>query len=101
VEKLRAIDFEEVLLTSVESALSSVFGPATMKAVDFYIDKRIALTNPTEYSRSMQKLFGEGAKVLIGKMIEGIAKGAGLEGGYASLEECVAKARAKLGPRSD
>jgi len=90
-------DFEEVLLSSIESALSAVFGPSTTKAVNFYVDKRIALYNPTEYSRSMQKLFGEGAKVLIGKIIEGLSKGAGLEGsGFSSLEECVAKVRAKL-----
>lgn len=89
-------NFEELLLGSIESALSTVFDPNTMKAVNFYVDKRIAVTRPDEYSNSMRKLFGDGAKVLIERIIEGVSKGAGLEAKFATLEECAAGARAKM-----
>ncbi|MDV3293948.1 MAG: hypothetical protein LYZ70_06725 [Nitrososphaerales archaeon] len=92
---------EEALLGSIETALLMVFDPNTMRAVNFYVDRTIALSNPAEYTRSMQKLFGEGAKVLMDRIIEGVSKGAGLEGGkFASLEECVSSARAKIASRS-
>ncbi len=95
---MRSSSFEKLLLGSIESALLTVFDPNTMKAVNFYVDKRIAITRPDEYSNSMRKLFGEGAKVLIDKIIEGVSKGAGLEAKFATLEECMASARAKMAP---
>ena len=90
-------NLEELLLSSVESALVAVFGPTTAKAVDFYVDRHIALANPAEYSRSMQRIFGEPANVLLGQMIEGISKRAGLDtGNFSTLEECIHQARSKL-----
>ena len=94
---MQGSSLEELLLSSVESALVAVFGPSTAKAVDFYVDKRIALANPSEYSKSMRKIFGEPANVLLTKIIEGVSKGAGLEaGGFPTLEECINQARSKL-----
>jgi hypothetical protein len=94
---MQSNDLENILLSSVEAALAAVFGPTTMRAVDFYVDKRIALSNPEEYSRSMRKLFGAPADLLLQRIIEGVSRGAGIEGrGISSLEECVARARAKL-----
>jgi len=88
---------DELLIISIDAALSKVFDRNTMKAVDFYVDRRVALSNPREYSKSMRKLFGEGSKVLLEKIIEGISSGAGLEPGrFNSLEECVAGAKAKM-----
>lgn len=99
---MRASSFEEALLSSIESALMAVFGLNTAKAVDFYVDKHIALKNPSDYSRSIQKLFGDGAKVLMEKIIEGVSKEAGLESSaFSTLEECVRAARTKLQSRPD
>ncbi|MDV3277533.1 MAG: hypothetical protein LYZ69_03580 [Nitrososphaerales archaeon] len=65
-----------------------------MKAVDFYVDRRMAVSSPSEYARSMQKTFGDGARVLIDGVIDDMCAAAGIErGGIASLEDCVVSAR--------
>ena len=86
--------FERVLLNSIEEGLGKVFDQTTAKAVQFYVDGMIAVMDPDAYARSLQKMFGDGAKVLITNMMESLSKVAGIENReWSSFSECVRTAR--------
>lgn len=89
--------YEEVLLTSVKEALVDGLGETSAKALDFYLDSRILLTDPVEYEKSMSKFLGPGAKPVIEHLLDKICSSAGIERtSVQSLERCLAEARRKL-----
>ena len=89
--------YEEVLLTSVREALVDGLGETSAKALDFYLDSRILLTDPDEYERSMAKFLGPGSKPIIEHLLDKICSSAGIERtSVQSLERCLAEARRKL-----
>lgn len=64
--------FEKVLLEAIEEALVKVFGSETSRSVQFYIDPNIALVDPNAYANSLEKLFKDGAKVVLEAIIEAL-----------------------------
>jgi hypothetical protein len=89
--------YEEVLLTSIREALVDGLGETSAKALDFYLDSRVLLTDPLEYERSMAKFLGPGSKPVIEHLLDKVCSTAGIErSSVHSLEQCLAEARRKL-----
>jgi hypothetical protein len=89
--------YEEVLLSSVREALNDGLGETSAKALDFYLDSRILLTDPAEYERSTAKFLGPGAKPIISHLMDKICTTAGIErSSVQGLEQCLAQAKRKL-----
>jgi hypothetical protein len=89
--------YEEVLLSSIREALVGGLGETSAKALDFYLDSRILLTDPVEYERSMSKFLGPGSKPVIEHLLDKVCSTAGIErSSVHSLEQCLAEARRKL-----
>ncbi|MDA4126774.1 MAG: hypothetical protein OK452_06200 [Thaumarchaeota archaeon] len=89
--------YEEVLLSSVREALVGGLGETSAKALDFYLDSRILLTDPAEYERSMAKFLGPGSKPIIEHLLDKVCSNAGIErSSVQSLSQCLAEARRKL-----
>ncbi len=64
--------FENYLLEAINEALVKVFGSETSRSVQFYIDPNIALVDPNAYATSLEKLFKDGAKVVLEAIIEAL-----------------------------
>ena len=89
---------QEVLRESVGQALSASLGRNEARAVEFYVDSSIVAVNPGLYARSLARIFGSGADVLLNAIIKKICENVGLESsGIDTLEACVARARSKWG----
>ena len=89
--------YEEVLLSSIREALTDGLGETSAKALDFYLDSRVLLTDPVEYERSMTKILGPGSKPVIEHLLDRVCSSAGIErSSVHSLEQCLAEARRKL-----
>lgn len=89
--------FDDLLLTSIDRALSKLFDESTARAVRFYIDPKIALRDSTSYARVVQKMFGPGAGVILDAIISSVSSSAGLTGRtWSSLNECVGEVRKKF-----
>ncbi len=82
--------FEIVLLDSIDEALVKVFGSETSKSVRFYIDPNIALVDPKAYSKSLERMFKEGAKVVLDEIVESLGRRTGIPGiGSKSFNDAV------------
>lgn len=89
--------YEEVLLTSIREALVGGLGETSAKALDFYLDSRVLLTDPVEYEKSMFKFLGPGSKPVIEHLLDKVCSTAGIErSSVHSLEQCLAEARRRL-----
>ncbi len=89
--------YEEVLLTSIREALVDGLGETSAKALDFYLDSRILLTDPAEYERSMAKILGPGSKPIIEHLLDKVCSNAGIErSSVQSLSQGLAEARRRL-----
>jgi hypothetical protein len=89
--------YEEVLLSSVKEALYDGLGETSAKALDFYLDSRVLLTDPAEYERSTAKFLGPGSGPIISHLMDRICSTAGIErNNIKSLEQCLAEAKRKL-----
>lgn len=86
--------FSQLLLEAIDEGLRKTFEAGTAKSVKFYVDPNIAVKNPELYAKLIQKIFGEGATIILERIIEQIAakfrfeKTAGM-----SFEEAVGRAR--------
>ncbi len=88
--------YGQMLLEAIDAGLSSIFEPGTAKSVKFYIDPHIAIKNPMLYPKLLEKIFGEGAKQILGRITGQIA----LRFKFTlrvemTFEEAVMKARAE------
>jgi hypothetical protein len=89
--------YEEVLLTSIREALVDGLGETSAKALDFYLDSRILVTDPVEYEGSMAKFLGPGSKPIIDHLLDKMCSSAGIErSSVQSLTQCLSEARRKL-----
>lgn len=87
--------FSQLLLEAVDEGLKSIFEPGTAKSVKFYVDPNIAIKNPALYAKLLEKIFGEGAKTILEKIIDQIAiKFVFTREKGISFEEAVKRARA-------
>ena len=67
-------EFDRLLMDSVDEALAKVFGENTAKSVVFYIDTNLAPADPSNYARSLEKLFGPGANVILEAIMNTLSK---------------------------
>ncbi len=67
-------NFETIFLEAIEEALISVFGKEAYKAVNFYVDPHIAVNDPDNYANKLEKMFLDGAKVIIDRIIDTLCK---------------------------
>ncbi|MBI3023621.1 MAG: hypothetical protein HYY68_07855 [Thaumarchaeota archaeon] len=72
--------FENILLEAINEALVKVFGSETSRSVQFYIDPNIALVDPNAYANSLEKMFKDGAKVVLEAIIEALRERTGRPG---------------------
>lgn len=68
-----------MLLMSIWTSLDEIFGQTGAKAVAFYIDPKIAISNATLFSESLRKTFREGSKILEEKCAEKLYSGLGIQ----------------------
>lgn len=72
--------FQGVLHSSVDTALEEIFGRNTARTAKFYVDTRIVLKNPIEYTRSLERIFKEpGAKLIVQRICNKLGAIVGLE----------------------
>ncbi|MBI3023912.1 MAG: hypothetical protein HYY68_09370 [Thaumarchaeota archaeon] len=71
--------FREMLLKAIWTSLDEIFGQTSAKAVAFYVDPKIAISNATLFSESLRKIFREGSKVLEEKCAEKLYNGLGIQ----------------------
>jgi hypothetical protein len=89
--------YEEVLLSSIREALVDGLGETSAKALDFYLDSRILITDPAEYERSTAKFLGPGSKPIMEHLLDKMCSTAGIDrSSVQSLEQCLAEARRRL-----
>jgi len=65
---------------TVYEALVRVVGRERAEVVDFYIDSRLAFTDPERYERAVESLLGEGGRVVMRAMKSELAKSGRVEG---------------------
>ena len=58
------LGFNSALKKSIAEGLASVVGTKTVAAVDFYLDPDIAVKDIAAYSRSLEKMFTVGSKLI-------------------------------------
>jgi hypothetical protein len=64
----------------IHGALVRVLGPTNAEAIEFYIDSRLALEDPSGYEKSVKLLLGEhGGRLVIDGLKTELAKGSGIE----------------------
>ena len=92
--------YEELIVGSVDRVMTQTFGANVARAVDFYIDRNIALTDPVNYERALGKMFGAGSKILRDAIIDSVSQGAGIEKtSVSTFEEAWAAAKSRLAGR--
>ena len=67
---MQSIEFYAALTKAVREGLAQVLGPETARAVDFYIDPSIAVRDISKYTNMLEKIFGEGSRILETKIAE-------------------------------
>ena len=67
---MQSIEFYAALTKAVREGLAQVLGSETARAVDFYIDPSIAVRDIGKYTNMLEKVFGEGSKILETKIAE-------------------------------
>jgi len=87
----------ETIRFAIDSAIAGVVGQSTARAINFYVDSRLAISDPDRYARSLSKIFGDGAKVLTDKIIDEVCLRSGLaRSEVATIGEAVAMATERL-----
>ena len=71
--------FEELIMKSVDEALIGVFGENTSRAVNFYFDRSLAVSDPAAYERGLVRIFGEGSKLITSAILDSVCKRAVIE----------------------
>ncbi|MGI0092460.1 MAG: hypothetical protein ACREBS_12205, partial [Nitrososphaerales archaeon] len=56
--------FYSVLRRSVQQGIASVVGRDTCISVEFYLDSSIAVKDISSYTKSLEKMFGPGSKLI-------------------------------------
>ncbi len=76
-------NFDKLLIDAINDGLKKVFGENTAKSVVFYIDPNIAVADPDNYARSLQRLFKEGATVVLDAILDNLQAKTGVTRGDA------------------
>jgi hypothetical protein len=71
-------EFDRILMDSIDESLSKLFGQNEARSVGFYIDPNLAAADPTNYARSLEKMFGEGAKLILDTIIDNLSQKVGV-----------------------
>jgi len=87
---------DEQIVGTIRALLAQNYGATAEKAIDFYADAHIALSNPAEYARMLRNIFGAGTGHLLTAIIGGLGKkfGVGVSEG-TTLDELIASLRPK------
>ena len=87
-------DFDSLLLGAIKVSLVQVFGENAARSVNFYIDPNIAVANAENYARSLEKLFGVGAKLVLENIMVTLSEKTGVvRTGSMSFGDTVTKVR--------
>ncbi len=73
-------EFNKLLLDAINESLTQVFGQNAARSVTFYIDPNIAVANAGNYARSLEKLFGPGAKLVLDTVLVSLSQKTGVPG---------------------
>ena len=65
-------DFKGVVQGAIDDGLVSSIGETTAKAMNFYVQSQIAISDPNGYSKSLGKIFGSGSGVLLDAIVRNI-----------------------------
>ena len=65
-------DFAGVVENAINGGIADAVGEPTMKAINFYVDSQIGLSDPDGYARSLGKIFGSGSTVLLEKIVKSV-----------------------------
>ncbi len=86
--------FNQILLEAIAEALNSIFGLQTARSVNFYVDPRLVLKSPELYAKLLEKMFGEGAKIILARITGQVVKKFAFEGERViSFEQAVRRAK--------
>jgi len=85
----RKPDDDEIKET-IRKALEQKLGSSTAKALEFYIDPSIALSNPAMYERMLTKTFGGGTEHITKMVIQEISRKYGIpQSEGMTLSQCI------------
>jgi len=81
---------DEKILLVIRQALFDMLGDTPAKAVDFFVDSRLAIREPDRYERAMKEVFREGAKVVIERVEKDLCAMAGIQmQSWPSFSACI------------
>lgn len=72
-------DFKGVVQGAIENGITSGVGAETMKAMNFYVQSQMAVVDPDGYAKSLRKIFGSGAGVLLDAIVRSICEATKVE----------------------
>ncbi len=82
------------ILKAVQSGLEKSLGTENAKAVNFYIDPRIAAKDPGAYSASLQRMFGPGYESIITRINHEVCSLLSMEAKpFTNFAECIQAAK--------
>jgi hypothetical protein len=87
-----------MLIAAIDQGLAEALGGEGSKAVDFFVDPRIALKDPMKYWSNLDKMFNHNSNTLRTKLISVISEHFGLppENRSTDFSQCVNAAKAKF-----
>jgi len=92
--------FRDFIVGAVNDALLKTFDASTAKAVQFYIDTNILVSNPAAYSDSVLRMFGKaGGGVVVDSIKRSLLQKAGISEDpkkYPSLQDSLNAAAKKF-----
>ncbi|GEM_PF-6481869 len=81
---------DQRIVEAIRGLLASNFGTMGAKAIDFYADANIAISNPEEYTKTLTNVFGKGTGHVLTAITQGLAKQFGISiTDGAPLDECI------------
>ncbi|MBI2184919.1 MAG: hypothetical protein HYU39_08185 [Thaumarchaeota archaeon] len=67
---MQKTSFSDALIKSIKEGLEEALGATTARAIEFYVDPSIAISNIAEYTASLRKLFPAGVEPIEKKIAE-------------------------------
>lgn len=92
----QTLTFGDILFQSINEGLGKILDEQAIRAVNFYVDRHMALKDPQEYANSLNRMFQNESKRLVDEICDVLTSRFALhKGNWSNFAECVSQAREK------
>jgi hypothetical protein len=92
-------NFDNMLIQAIDAVLVKIFGSEGARSIKFYIDPNIALKDADVYADSLERMFKEGAKIILNTIIDELYRKTGKErAAQLTFSEAVALLKGGIKP---